>query len=330
VDPGWVPRPHAGHFITTFRCNLQCAGCGSWKVREHDDLRLDEWLAVFRQLQSLDVVKVLGGEPFIRRDIAALLAGVREIIDPYILQITTNGMLESRVVEGLEAVAWPGLQVRISIDGVGPTHDKMRGVAGSHATVLRTARRVAELRPKYGFHFGINFAITDQSVGELDAMVRLAEELGADLIPGVNVDPFLVGTEPPEQRRPKVIMVDDKARALRALEDSRVGTRRQLPLVDHVLSRLVTRQTFERQLQGDVQRFPCRELRDLMYVLPNGDLVRCGLDHRPVGNLRERPFDALWFGDEIRAFRQRVDACPGCLQASVQILSRLYGGCLFG
>ncbi len=328
VDPAWVPRPHAGHLITTFKCNLKCAGCGSWQVKDHDDLSLDEWRGVFRQLTSLDLVKVLGGEPFVRRDIVPLLASVREIIDPYILQLTTNGMLEDRVVDAIEAIAWPGLQLRISVDGLPRTHDTMRGVDGSHAKVVRTVRRVGELRARYGFKFGINFAITDDSVGELDEMLAFAESVGADLIPGVNVDPFLVGTVPPEVRRPKVIMVDDKERALAALEDSRVGTRRQLPLVDHLVSRLVTRKTFEQQLHGDIHRFHCRELRDLLYLLPNGDIVRCGLDHTPIGNLRRQSFDELWFGAATRPFRQKVDDCPGCLQASVQIMSRLYGGCL--
>ncbi|HCH66320.1 MAG TPA: hypothetical protein DFR83_26180, partial [Deltaproteobacteria bacterium] len=240
LNPDWIPRPHAGHLIVTFKCNLKCAGCGSWKVREHNDLTTEEWMSVFRQLSSLDVVKILGGEPMVRRDIVHLLAGVRENIDPYILQMTSNGMLGDRLVQAIEAVAWPGLQLRISVDGLSATHDKMRGVAGSHDTVVETCRRVAELQPQYGFKFGINFAITDQSVNELDDMVRFAESLGADLIPGINVDPFLVGTEPPEVRRPKVIMVDDKPRALKALEDARVGTKRQLPMVDHLASRFIT------------------------------------------------------------------------------------------
>ena len=328
VDPAWVPRPHAGHFIVTFKCNLKCAGCGSWKVKDHDDLTVDEWHATFRQLRSLDVVKILGGEPFVRRDIVDILVGVRDIVDPYILQLTTNGMLTSRVIDAIHAVAWPGLQLRISVDGLPKTHDKMRGVDGSHAKVIETVKRVGELKARYGFNFGINFAVTDDSVGELDEMVAFARAHNADLIPGVNVDPFLVGTVPPEVQRPKVIMVEDKARVLAALQSDRVGTKSQLPLVDHLVSRFVTKNTFEKHLMGDAQKFHCRELKDLLYLLPNGDLVRCGLDHRPIGNVRERPFDDIWYGPEIATFRQRVDDCPGCLQASVQILSRLYGGCL--
>jgi MoaA/NifB/PqqE/SkfB family radical SAM enzyme len=286
-------------------------------------------MSVFRQLWSLDVVKILGGEPFVRKDIVQLLSGVREIIDPYILQVTTNGMLTRRVVDTIKAIAWPGLQLRISVDGLEDTHDRMRGVEGSRRIVERTVRAVAELQPEYGFKFGINFALTDESIPQLDDMLAFAEEVGADLIPGVNVDPFLIGTVPPEEGpRQRVIMVSDPDRAYKALADARAGTKQELPLIDHLYTRFITENVYSYQLHEDGLSFPCRELRDLLYLLPNGDVVRCGMDHRAIGNLREQTFDAIWFGSGMQVWRDKVDACPGCMQTSVQILSRLYGGCI--
>lgn len=312
----------------SFKCNLKCAGCGSWQVREHDDLSAEEWRGVFKQLTTLDIVKVLGGEPVARKDIVEILTGVREIVDPYLLQMTTNGMVPGRTKELIHAVAWPGLQLRISVDGMEATHDRMRGVEGSWQTVTRTVREVAQLQGKYGFKLGINFAVTDESIGELEDMLRFCEEVGADLIPGVNVDPFLVGTVPPEIRLQQVIMLEDPEVALAALMDSRVGTRRELPLVDHLVSRFLTKRTFQHQLHGKATQFPCRELRDLMYVLPNGDVVRCGMDHKPLGNVRAETIQQIWDGPTVAAARKKVDNCPGCLQASIQILSRVYGGCI--
>ena len=90
LRPEWVPRPHAAHLITTYRCNLKCLGCGSWKVQDHADLSTEEWLGVFRQLRSLDVVKLLGGEPFVRKDMKDLMIGVRDIIDPYSSSASTS------------------------------------------------------------------------------------------------------------------------------------------------------------------------------------------------------------------------------------------------
>jgi len=329
VRPDWVPRPHAAHFILTYKCNLKCEACPSWEVREHDDLSTEEWLRVFEQLKSLDVVKVLGGEPLVRKDIVELLVGVREIIDPYVMQLTTNGMMTQRTVDVLRAVAWPGLQLRISVDGLEKTHDWMRGVKGSWKKVTRTVREVAELKETYGFKFGINFALTDRSLSELDEMVAFSESVGADLIPGVCVDPFLIGATPPELGgQQKVILISDKTAVLQALHDHRVGTKRELPVIDHLLSKRLASNTFEQQLNGATSAFPCRELRDLLYLLPNGNVVRCGMDHESIGNVREQSFDDIWFGEKMQAYRDKVDNCPGCKQASVQILSRLYGGAL--
>ena len=131
----------------------------------------------------------------------------------------------------------------------------------------------------------------------------------------------------PQEKAPKVIMVEDKDVHSRPLWTTELGLRSQ-PLIDHMRSRLVTKRTFRRQLYEGAHRFHCRELRDLIYVKPNGDLVRCGLDHKPIGNLRHQSFQELWRGEDIKAFHKKVDDCPGCLQASVMILSRLYGGCI--
>ena len=99
------------------------------------------------------------------------------------------------------------------------------------------------------FKFGINFALTDQSIGELDDMLAFSEEHGADLIPGLCVSPFLIGAKPPEEGgMQKVILISDRAAVLRALTDQRVGTKRELPFVDHLLSKHLASNTYEQQL----------------------------------------------------------------------------------
>ena len=297
-------------------------------MKDHNYLTAAEYRSVFRQLTSLDLVKVLGGEPFVRRDIVEILTDIRDIIDPYVMQLTTNGMLTKRTIEALHQIAWPGLQLRISVDGLESTHDEMRGVEGSWSKVTQTVREVAELKDRYGFKFGINFAITDQSLPEIDDMLEFAQSMGADLIPGVNVSPFLVGTRPPEVEQQRIIMLEKREEALEAMTRAEVGARGQLPGLDRVLGRWFTKATYKQHLQEEIHTFPCRELKDLLYLLPNGNVVRCGMDHKPIGNVREQTFDQIWFGTAIEPFRKKVDNCPGCMQSSVQIMSRVYGGCI--
>ena len=126
-----------------------------------------------------------------------------------------------------------------------------------------------------------------------------------------------------------MIMVSDKQAALKILQDDRVGLRRQLPSMAQRLSRFLVSDTFSRQLNNEQYHFKCRELRDLIYILPNGDVVRCGLDHKAVGNVSEQSIMDIWKSPSVARCREKVDSCPGCYQASIQIMSRLYGGHFF-
>ena len=326
VRPTWIPRPHVGYLLVTWRCNCQCRTCNAWKNTGEGEVTTDEWLRFFRDARSLDIVKILGGEPFSRPDILQLLRGVRDIINPYIMQVTTNGTDTDTIARVVEQIAWPGLQIRVSIDGLEQTHDTMRGFEGGWSSAVRTLEALAVLKRRFGFKVGMNYALKDESIGEYDDVLALSRRVGADLIPGVNVAPFLEGSVPPEQVRSRFVGLQDVRRALPLLENPSAGTRRQLPGVDHLLSRLVTGHVFRKEILEDRLDFTCRALRDILYVLPKGEVVRCGIDHRPVGNIRHQRLEEIWHGAPAHQMRQRVDACPGCLQASIHILSRFYTG----
>jgi MoaA/NifB/PqqE/SkfB family radical SAM enzyme len=326
LRPGWVPPPHVGYLLTTFRCNMRCVSCGAWQAPIEDDLSTQEWFALLPQLHTLDIVKLLGGEPFARPDMVELMAETRRVVDPYIMQLTTNGTATEAIVEAVRRVGWPGLQLRVSVDGLEETHDRQRGVQGSWAKATRTLEALAPLRRELGFHMGVNFSITDHSIGEVEEMKRYAASFGADLIPGVNVSPFLDGSTSPSENPQHFVLLEDPRRALRALGDHDVGTKRQLPRMDHAVGRFITGDVFRKEIVQGSLRFRCRCLEDILYMLPDGRVIICGVDHSPIGSVREQRLDEIWNSPRARAGRERVAACPGCLQASIHILSRLYGG----
>jgi MoaA/NifB/PqqE/SkfB family radical SAM enzyme len=326
LRPGWVPPPHVGYLLTTFRCNMRCASCNAWQAPAEDELSTHEWLRLLPQLRSLDIVKLLGGEPFARPDMVEIMAETRRVVDPYIMQLTTNGTATDAIVEAVRRVGWPGLQLRVSVDGLEQTHDQQRGVPGCWAKATRTLEALAPLRRELGFQMGVNFSLTDRSIGELDAMKRYAAQFDADLIPGINVAPFLDGSSSPTEQPQHFVLLQEPRRALEALGDRDLGTKLQLPRLDHAVGRFITGDVFRREILHGSLRFRCRCLEDILYMLPDGRIVICGVDHSPIGSVREQPLTDIWNGPRARAGRERVAACPGCLQASIHILSRLYGG----
>ena len=114
----------------TDRCNLKCQYCmpesGIECVREEDFLSFDEIVRIVQQAVKLGIsrVKITGGEPLLRKDVAKLVGMLHGISGVEQVTMTTNGILLDRHIDELIS---NGLNaVNISIDSINP--DRYRQV----------------------------------------------------------------------------------------------------------------------------------------------------------------------------------------------------------
>ena len=61
-------------------------------------------------------------------------------------------------------------------------------------------------------------------------------------------------------------------------------------------------------------------------MLPDGRVPICQFNTRSVGNLREKSFEEIWFGEEGTRGRQWVKDCPGCWAECEVLPSAVYTG----
>lgn len=321
--------PRAAHLIPTWRCDLRCATCQVWRKPETErELSTDDWIRVVERLHVLDVVKIIGGEPFARDDLEPIVDAVWRFIDPWMVQITSAGTRTDTILSFLEKQGRPGLQLRISLDGFAESYQRMRGSAEGFHAANRTLQEAARLAQKRGFTLGVNFCVTDDSVDDLPDMIEYCRELGVDCVPGIAVKPFLEHVEDWSKVHHRVLMVKDAARISTALRDARLGPQEKLDRAVKWFLRRSNDAIFDDRLGGrqDGRRFRCREIRDLAYVLPTADVVVCGLRYDVVGNLLTHSVEDIWSSPRAVEMRRVVDQCPGCNQASTEIMSRLYSG----
>ncbi|MBO6203724.1 MAG: radical SAM protein, partial [Selenomonas sp.] len=108
----------------TDRCNLRCRYCmpeaGVAKMRHEDILTFAEILRIVQTLAALGVKKVrlTGGEPLVRRNIAELIHAIRQIPGIEQVVLTTNGVLLSAMGADLVRAGLTGLN--ISLDTLQP------------------------------------------------------------------------------------------------------------------------------------------------------------------------------------------------------------------
>jgi cyclic pyranopterin phosphate synthase len=106
----------------TDRCNFRCRYCMPaegmpWIPRE-EILSFEEIERLVRLLAGLGIrdVRLTGGEPLVRRDLAALVGRLREIGEIEDLSLTTNGYLLAEQAAGLVAAGID--RVNVSIDSL--------------------------------------------------------------------------------------------------------------------------------------------------------------------------------------------------------------------
>jgi MoaA/NifB/PqqE/SkfB family radical SAM enzyme len=130
----------------TFVCNFSCPFCAfSADLNQHrDELTLDEIETIARGLGRVLVLHIGGGEPFIRPDLPEVIAAFARHTGVKKVEIPTNGWSAERIGKQVRRILElsPGLllNVRISLDGIGALHDRVRARPGSYKAAVETLR----------------------------------------------------------------------------------------------------------------------------------------------------------------------------------------------
>lgn len=168
------------YFYLTEGCNLACRHC--WMGPRFDPtgniypvLPVELFETAIREARPLGLqrVKLTGGEPLLHPHFTRLLEIVRR--EELSLIIETNGLLCTPEIAS-EIAKSPDRFVSVSIDGAdAATHEWVRGVPGCFEAARQAVRNLvaAGIRPQ------VIFTVMRRNAGQADAVVRMAEELGA-------------------------------------------------------------------------------------------------------------------------------------------------------
>jgi heme d1 biosynthesis radical SAM protein NirJ len=154
------------------RCNLTCMHCYSLStdIDFPGELETEEVYRVLDDLKAAGVPGVIlsGGEPLLRKNIFEIAARARAL--GFYTALSTNGTLIDAPLAGrIHAIGFD--YVGISVDGLQPTHDRIRRKAGAFAASLEAMRLLRDL----GVKVGMRFTLTQVNAAELPALLDLAE-----------------------------------------------------------------------------------------------------------------------------------------------------------
>ena len=127
----------------TLRCDLACRHCSSRAGRARpDELTTSEALDVVRQMADLGVLEVtlIGGEAYLHEGWTDIVRAIRDRGMECTMVTGGRGLTPERARAARDAGM---MSVSVSVDGLPPTHDALRGVAGSFDAALRAMENLA-------------------------------------------------------------------------------------------------------------------------------------------------------------------------------------------
>jgi len=324
-------------YNVTHRCNARCEMCDihGWPSDPDTELTAARFSEFIRdpQLKKLEVIRITGGEPFIRPDIAEIYRHSAEATDCRIFYVTTNGSFPGRAVEFVKNAAGRSsrakLHIQVSLDAMTDEHDRLRGVPGMRENAVETLRRLSELKKQYGFHAGINQTVMKSTLGQIGPVHEFALGLGLghSLFVGAAAHEGKdLSSENPEERPLSFSPLDDMSRAelesfyekhkLLKSEDTaaRAGRGPSSAFLRDISEEYLNEGGRNRALYGrQTPNPPCMALFSHFRLLQDGAVVSCSaFRNSPAGCVADVPFSQIWNGPRAGELRRRVLRCKGC------------------
>ena len=169
-------RPIVVSYEVTLSCNCNCLHCDlGGVIKNEKQITPEEYGNLTQRLKPL-AAQISGGEPLLRKDIAAIVKAIKKAGVKYAI-LVTNGVLlnESNYLQLREA----GIdQFSVSLDFPDERHDEFRQRPGLYKRLERTLPHLAT----FGYRdIILNTAITQANVREILPLAKKAAEWGVDM-----------------------------------------------------------------------------------------------------------------------------------------------------
>jgi radical SAM protein with 4Fe4S-binding SPASM domain len=277
-------RPYMAHISPSGICDLSCALCpaGDPSVRGRTLLSYDLFRKFIDEAGDTLLYLILWGwgEPLLNPELSRMISyarsrGILTVCSTNLNRLTPASAGEI-VGSGLDALI-------IALDGASEETAARIRPGASLARTSAYVRMLVSERSRRGAtkpFLNLRMVVSRENEGEIDAFRRLGRELGVDMVSFKAFSTRQPGYADPEHDR-AFVPVGKKFRWYDYLPDFAADPGRGL--------------------------YRCKFPWTKPTLFPDGAIAFCEFDLRaeyPLGNIREKSFDEIWFGPRARIFRR--------------------------
>ncbi|MDD4938638.1 MAG: radical SAM protein [Candidatus Omnitrophica bacterium] len=285
------PKLH-GSIIVTYRCNARCNMCGVWHFPSKPKEEISPQL--IEKLPQMYFANVTGGEPFIRLDLPEIIGELRKKAKRIV--ISTNGFFTGRIIRLCET--FPDLGIRISIEGLQESNDKIRGIPEGYLRTQETLKKLRELGMK---DIGFAMTVQDDNRRDLVPLYEMAREYGYEFATAcVHNSHYFHKWD--NKIADKEAAADEFRRLIAWQLNSSKAKEWFRAYFNYGLINYI---------YGKKRFLPCEMGDNGFFLDPAGNILACnGMEKAaPMGNLKAQSWEEIWNGSRTRQVRRMVKEC---------------------
>ena len=281
-----------GTVIVTYRCNARCTMCNRYKAPSKPDEEIS--IETIKKLPKMYFTNITGGEPFIREDLPDIVRELYKKSDRIV--ISTNGFFTDRIIKLCEE--FPNVGIRISIEGLEETNNKIRGLDDGFNKGYSTLKKLVEMKhPDVGF----GMTVQDANAKDLVALYEKSNELGMEFATASLHNSFYF-VEAKNIIKDRMMVAKEFEKLINRLLESNSPKKWFRAYFNHGLINYIF---------GQKRLLPCDMSFDTFFIDPYGDVMPCNgtKDKEVMGNLNEQTWDELWNSEQAEKVRTKVRHC---------------------
>ncbi len=281
-----------GTVIVTYRCNARCTMCNRYKAPSKPEEEIS--IETIKKLPKMYFTNITGGEPFIRDDLSDIVRELYKKSDRIV--ISTNGFFTDRIIKLCEE--FPNIGIRISIEGLEETNNKIRGLEDGYNKGYSTLKKLVEMKhPDVGF----GMTVQDANAKDLVPLYEKSNELNMEFATASLHNSFYF-VESKNIIKDRLMVSKEFEKLINELLKSNSPKKWFRAYFNHGLINYIF---------GQKRLLPCDMAFDTFFIDPYGDVMPCnGTKEKEVmGNLNEQTWDELWNSTQAEEVRKKVRHC---------------------
>ena len=305
------------NFGITYMCNSRCKICNIWKKYKENpneikkELALDEIKKIFKSkyLKNPKSIQLTGGEVFLRKDFVELCGFFIKKYPDALIEIPTNAVNPDLTFKKIEEIIKKykpkKINVSVSLDGIGKTHDKIRGISGNYKNVLKLIKNIKRKFPS--IRLSIGFTITSENYKDLLRVYEFSKKKNIGF--GMWFGQVSICYYDNSQKRLEEFKWDSKK--LKEVEkiinqiikDYKSSGKSFFHIINdtntYYFSKMVDFQ------KNQKRKINCYSGVHSLFLDPYGDIYPCIMLNIKLGNAKEG-FDKIWMSERAKKIRKFI------------------------